>query len=194
MVRTKHDEDTQSRVFLLLLVQTQPRPLSVTMLPILLYSLLAVARAAPSQANVDIVPRAPIPGGTVVPLFWDVQAFPDGPTLTLNGTIQEMHKRLLEINPNYDTDFNHTAVAARGLDFGLEKRTDFNGCQLECSLAKWGEPKIKGYDEGLEYLYDHLGVPHMGPGPGACSRVSCSYGTGMWMCNDVSPFFTPRYD
>lgn len=156
------------------------------MLSILLYSLLAVARAAPSLANADGIDTrgVPIPGARVVPLFLDTQAFPDGPTLTLNGTIQEMRRQLLEINPNYDTDFNHTTT--------VEKRTNFFGAQLQCGELRWGAVKNKGYEEGVRYLRRLRGIPHMGPGPGACSRVSCSWSTGMWMCNDVS--CTPAYD
>ncbi|PNY26072.1 Uncharacterized protein TCAP_03995 [Tolypocladium capitatum] len=142
------------------------------MLSILIYGLLAVVRAAPSQADVR---DAPIPGATVVPLFWDTQAFPDGPTLRLNGTIQEIRRQLLEINPNYDTDFNRTAV--------VEKRDEFDGAKYFC-LEKWGHPYERGYYSGLDYLRNHRGAPHMQPGPAVCSRVSCGYKTGIWLCND----------
>ncbi|PNY24504.1 Uncharacterized protein TCAP_05560 [Tolypocladium capitatum] len=145
---------------------------------ILLYILLAVVRAAPSPSHVDIVP---IPGATVVPQFWDVQAFLDGPTLILNGTVQDIHKQLLEINPNYDTDFNHTAVATGD----LEKRTDFTGSKVICSRAIFGHLNYGAYKDSLTYLGKHPGRPHMPPGPRACSRVSCSYNTGVYICNDT---------
>ncbi|POR31428.1 Uncharacterized protein TPAR_08361 [Tolypocladium paradoxum] len=152
------------------------------MLSLLLYGLLAVVRAAPSQADVDDVDGPGIPGTTVSPIFWHVRAFPDGPTLTLNGTLQEMHKRLLEINPNYEADFNRTAVATRS----LEARTDFTGAEYNCLTQVWGSVNKKGYDEAVPYLQKHDGTPHMLPGPRVCGRVSCSYNTAVWMCNDAT--------
>ncbi|POR37794.1 Uncharacterized protein TPAR_01987 [Tolypocladium paradoxum] len=149
------------------------------MLPILLCSLAAVVGAAPGRADMHGVP---MPGAIEAPLFWDVQAFPDGPTLTLNGTIQEMRRQLLEINPSYDTDFNHHAAAAAA---AVEKRTDFSGAKVLCGSEKWGVLTVRGYSEGIDYLRNHGGVPHMPAGPSACSRVSCSYNTGIWWCNDA---------
>ncbi|KAL0929823.1 uncharacterized protein CTRU02_215253 [Colletotrichum truncatum] len=36
---------------------------------------------------------------------WEVPAFPSGPALVLNGSIEQVYQQLLEVNPNYDTDF-----------------------------------------------------------------------------------------
>ncbi|KAF6780850.1 hypothetical protein CMUS01_16802, partial [Colletotrichum musicola] len=44
-------------------------------------------------------------GYTVSDLEWEVKAFPDGPTITLNGTVEQVYSGLLELNPNYDADF-----------------------------------------------------------------------------------------
>ncbi|POR34788.1 Uncharacterized protein TPAR_05004 [Tolypocladium paradoxum] len=117
----------------------------------------------------------------MAPIYWDIQAFPDGPIITLNGTIHEMRRQLLEINPNYDTDFNRTTVATRD----LERRTDFSGAKYFCGMDTFGELNYGAYLEGIQYLRNHLGVPHMLPGPKVCGRVSCSYGTGIIMCNDT---------
>ncbi|KND88423.1 hypothetical protein TOPH_06944, partial [Tolypocladium ophioglossoides CBS 100239] len=54
-----------------------------------------------------------------------------------------------------------------------------------CSESTWGQPTQRGYDDALTYLRSIGGHPHMTPGPSACSRVSCSYNTGVWMCNDT---------
>lgn len=40
--------------------------------------------------------------------------------------------------------------------------------------------------QGIEYLGTVAGTPTEGPGPGACGRVSCSYGAAIYWCNDVS--------
>ncbi|OJJ06378.1 hypothetical protein ASPVEDRAFT_139091, partial [Aspergillus versicolor CBS 583.65] len=40
--------------------------------------------------------------------------------------------------------------------------------------------------DGIQYLRGVRGQPEMGPGPGACARVSCDTGTSIWWCNDDS--------
>ncbi|KAK0714414.1 heterokaryon incompatibility protein-domain-containing protein [Apiosordaria backusii] len=41
-----------------------------------------------------------------VELEWRVQAFPHGPYILLNGTIEQVRDQLLTINPRFDADFN----------------------------------------------------------------------------------------
>lgn len=38
--------------------------------------------------------------------------------------------------------------------------------------------------QGIDYLRKIHGDCTNGPGPGNCSRVSCSYQSGIWFCND----------
>jgi hypothetical protein len=41
----------------------------------------------------------------------------------------------------------------------------------------------------MQYLYKikpSVEQPKSRPGPGMCGRVSCSYQTAIWWCNDVS--------
>ncbi|KAI0391577.1 hypothetical protein F5Y17DRAFT_439955 [Xylariaceae sp. FL0594] len=38
--------------------------------------------------------------------------------------------------------------------------------------------------QGISYLRHIQGDCTIGPGPGNCSRVSCSYDSGIWFCND----------
>ncbi|KAI1500309.1 hypothetical protein F5X99DRAFT_410160 [Biscogniauxia marginata] len=40
-------------------------------------------------------------------------------------------------------------------------------------------------DDGIAYLHDRgTGLCGVGPGPRACRRVSCSYYSAIWACND----------
>lgn len=41
--------------------------------------------------------------------------------------------------------------------------------------------------QGIQYLRQVPGMPDNGPGPGSCQRVSCSWESGIWFCND-NPF------
>lgn len=142
--------------------------------------LVAAAQAAPSTSGSETgIPDK----GIENPVQWEVQAFKDGPVLTLSGTVQEMHSQLLEINPNYNADFElDTKLAARA-DLPV-KRTNFNGAHTIC--GNFASTTVDNLDNGINYLRRVGGRPHMNGGPGACGRVSCSYNTAIWWCNDVS--------
>lgn len=153
----------------------------------LLCAVMAVAHASPSDLPRGVVldpsNKFGIQGGHQVPVEWDLPAFKDGPILTLNGTVQEVHKRLLEINPNYNADFK--MFEPRSTD--MEKRTDFSNANTLCSASIYGVGDIGRMWTGVNYLYTLVGRPKNGGGPGACGLVSCSGYTGIWWCNDVSP-------
>ncbi|RSL43534.1 hypothetical protein BHE90_017500 [Fusarium euwallaceae] len=48
--------------------------------------------------------EAPIEGYGVVVPEWEVEVTPGGPTTVLNGTIEEVHDELRQLNPNWDED------------------------------------------------------------------------------------------
>ncbi|PNY29286.1 Uncharacterized protein TCAP_00781 [Tolypocladium capitatum] len=144
---------------------------------ILLYYLLAVVHAASFDS------RGLPKGVTIVPLFMDVQAFPDGPMLQLNGTLKEMHKEILEINPNYLADFNLT-VPNRTTLAPREDSYSWIGCHIICGQTYGTYPKIALGDD-ITYINWHPGRPHLQPGPNVCSRVACEYGASIFVCNDT---------
>ncbi|KAI8962813.1 hypothetical protein F5Y11DRAFT_321691 [Daldinia sp. FL1419] len=40
--------------------------------------------------------------------------------------------------------------------------------------------------EGVNYLKGVTGTCHLGPGPKVCTRISCSWNSAIWWCNDNS--------
>ncbi|EFE37692.1 hypothetical protein TRV_07655 [Trichophyton verrucosum HKI 0517] len=140
----------------------------------ILFSIAASLLGASAQAV-----EAPIKGYGVEPFSWEVKATANGPPLTLNGTVEEVHSQLLKINPNYDIEMatsGRKREHARDIH-GLFKRDNvICGRQRECSR--------KRIEEGIAYLYRVPGRPTNGPGPGNCGRVSCSYDSAIWWCND----------
>ncbi|KAL2854258.1 hypothetical protein BJY01DRAFT_232004 [Aspergillus pseudoustus] len=100
--------------------------------------------------------KAPIPGYGFEDFTWEMETTPGGPTVLLNGTVQEIYAELLKINPSYDGDFAETLAAA------ITRRIR----------------------EGITYLRSVSGRPTNGPGPGNCGRVSCPYNSAIWWCND----------
>lgn len=95
---------------------------------------------------------------SIEPMQWEVPAFPDGPPLKMNGTIQEVIAQLREINPHLDESI------AAGHDT-LHKRTDFTGATFHCHTYHNSGWKSK-VEDGITYLRKVGGVPSRTPGPG----------------------------
>lgn len=139
---------------------------------------------------------------------WVASVRPGGETVELNGTIQQVRAQLLELNPNYNADYNidveriHQGWSMFCINAGCTPATaaetttrllqddsvlTFRGfVQTKClnhdSLAR-----MTAIDEGVRHLRDlktHI-KPKNGPGPNNCGRVSCSWAAGIYWCNDV---------
>lgn len=135
----------------------------------------------------------PLQGRDIFTPEWEVEVKPGGDTVVLNGTIQEVHTQLLELNPNWDTDFKDDGLDKREADFGdwaddtagLDKRANFNGASYNC-WGRWGAVSREHIQSGINYLRRVRGKPRAGAGPSKCGRVSCSYNSAIYWCNDVS--------
>ncbi|KAK3388550.1 hypothetical protein B0T20DRAFT_98089 [Sordaria brevicollis] len=139
------------------------------------------AHAAPTVIEGDSVTTVePIPGYNIVDLTWEVEITPGGPTMNVTGTIQDVVKRLTEVNPNYVSDF------------GLDKPID--DMDLPVQTRAWVERNIfcdvpfsdasnEEIVKGIKYLRTVSGRPKNGPGPDNCGRVSCSYYSAIYWCN-----------
>lgn len=106
----------------------------------------------------------------------EVPAFPGGPLVKVNGTVQEVVAQLRELNPHLDESIVPSPDT-------LQKRTDFTGALHHChpdSNTGHG-PEV---EEGIAYLRKVRGIPSAGPGPASCARVSCSWNSAIVWCND----------
>ncbi|KAB8219143.1 hypothetical protein BDV33DRAFT_192139 [Aspergillus novoparasiticus] len=113
---------------------------------------------------------------------WEVEVTPGGDKVTLNGTVQEVHAQLLQLNPNYDSDF----PAKRSEEPSSLTKRDFKYEKYYC----WGEDgwhysRKRGdsgdLQDGIDYLNSIGGTPKEAPGD--CGRVSCSYNMAIYWCN-----------
>ncbi|KAK3985896.1 hypothetical protein QBC44DRAFT_403397 [Cladorrhinum sp. PSN332] len=135
--------------------------------------------AAHSLPTTEI--SSPVPSGyAIVPLTWEVETTPGGPKVTLSGTVEEVHAELLKINPNWDAEFPAPAANATETGTNLHKR-DWSVCGGHTPAhdrnAIWA---------GADYLRGLSGQAQRGPGPRSCGRVSCSWSSAIWYCNDNS--------
>lgn len=154
------------------------------MYALLFVAFLGAVCAAPSRSIKLTYPEIGVPGAFEVRIEWDVQAFPDGGVITLNGTVQDIHEQLLKINPNYDADFNLDK-----LDTGSKKlsaRNEFSNSTVICDPKLFKKGSVYRLGQDIDYLRSLNGQPRNRGGTGACGRVSCAHGTGIWWCKEVS--------
>ncbi|KAF7179670.1 hypothetical protein CNMCM7691_008719 [Aspergillus felis] len=119
-----------------------------------------------------------IPGYNTVDIEWEVQVTAGGPTVNVTGTIEEVYAHLKTLNPDFETEFPpvaHDAIEARGAAYTISGLS----CQGRWAGCSWGR-----IQDGIRYLNGVPGRPSNGPGPGNCGRVSCSYNSAIWWCND----------
>ncbi|KAL0936837.1 uncharacterized protein CTRU02_209053 [Colletotrichum truncatum] len=139
--------------------------------------------------------EAPIAGYSVIIPEWDVQAYPGGTkkAVPLNGTIQEVHAQLLQINPDYDSSFDRSLSGMARLSqittdpekhIILHGDNEFVGANYTCGNNTWGHAITGQIEDGIQYLRKVVGKPKAHAGPQACGRVSCSFGSAIWWCND----------
>ncbi|OAQ72121.1 hypothetical protein VFPPC_00170 [Pochonia chlamydosporia 170] len=127
--------------------------------------------------------NAPIPGYGIVDIQWEIETKPGGPTVQINGTIEQAVAQLHKINPNFSKDYNLNDATADGGDEHDKRAAQPNDFDVKC-FGRWVATVSKWINEGVKYLKGVKGQPTNGPGPGNCGRVSCSYDSAIWWCND----------
>ncbi|KAK4227636.1 hypothetical protein QBC38DRAFT_363874 [Podospora fimiseda] len=135
----------------------------------------------------------PIPSGySIVPLTWSLPLDPSSPSTLheFNGTVQQVHAQLLSLNPNWDIDFNFNITTSSSISSipdpipsSLSKRD-----WTDCSAPSTHGPALdrNAIYWGIEYLRGLSGQAQRGPGPRSCGRVSCSWNSAIWYCNNNS--------
>lgn len=122
---------------------------------------------------------------------WEVEVSPGGPLVNLSGTIEEVHTELLKLNPDWDTHYL-AEKETRGIadtTSSIQKRS-FDLSSYFCG-GRWPACLWAEIRHGVSYLRGVQGRPVNGAGPGNCGRVSCSYDSAIWWCNDVSSNASP---
>ncbi|KAK8009285.1 hypothetical protein PG991_011836 [Apiospora marii] len=133
--------------------------------PVLLLTAVAV-KGSPWVAD---EPEPPAPGYGVEILQWVVEVAP-GQTETLCGTVEQVYDQALQVNPG----FKLLHVPSHH-----PEKTPY---KIICDL--FPNAHETGIQDGINYLRGVPGRPQNGPGPGRCGRVSCSWDSAIWWCND----------
>ncbi|KAF4458844.1 hypothetical protein FALBO_14406, partial [Fusarium albosuccineum] len=115
--------------------------------------------------------KAPIEGYEVVPLKWTANAGKRGASVAHDGSTE---------NDSDPDKYNE--------ERSFEKRDTPFTQGLLCDVGGSGAARKKAIEEGIQYLQTRLGNAPCGldNGPRVCTRVSCSYDSAIWLCNDNS--------
>ncbi|KAF2664745.1 hypothetical protein BT63DRAFT_483419 [Microthyrium microscopicum] len=126
---------------------------------------------------------APIPGYGVEEIKWSLPATQDGKAASFHGTVQNVTAQLVKLNPSWKDSVK------RSIPSRLVARAEWN---VNCNPGHgWDYANTGVIRDGINHLRslpaaDH---PQNGPGPGNCGRVSCSYDSAIWWCNDHTEAF-----
>ncbi|KAG5983198.1 hypothetical protein E4U55_000539 [Claviceps digitariae] len=135
---------------------------------------------------------SPLPGYGIHTFEWNVELFP-GQTHNFSGTVEQVQSQIRKLNPRWtpspaSADQNGSSVVDRRDD---EEGQLIHWREINCGETQGWESVNVGADtaigDGIKRLREVAnagGVPKAGPGPGLCGRVSCSYDTAIWWCND----------
>ncbi|KAK0667305.1 hypothetical protein QBC41DRAFT_396172 [Cercophora samala] len=130
--------------------------------------------------------QAPIPGYGVVDIQFDLPIYPGNATsetVPIIGTIEQAVAHMEATYPGWNRTFLKLPNQ-RNLLHDDAKRNIIPE-SFNC-WGKWQGCSWNAICEGIEYLW-RLPIdpkPTNGPGPNNCGRVSCSWDSAIWWCND----------
>lgn len=120
---------------------------------------------------------------------WELEIAPNR-VETFEGTIEEAVAQAIALEPSFEKTFFEAAdEAVAAADATESKRSLSPRAALCYNRSDWQQCSASAIEAGVRYLRGVSGKPRLGAGPGACSRVSCSYNSAIFICNDVSRSF-----
>ncbi|CAN8105439.1 unnamed protein product [Discula destructiva] len=121
-------------------------------------------------------------------------------TIPIIGTIQDAFDVLSELDPvqaNSIKESIHSGVAqhrsvASPSTSNLTSRSEDGDCCTPTSFTcnAFTDADCLRIAEGISYLNSVSGSPAAGPAPLGCGRVSCSYNSAIWWCNNNTTPYT----
>ncbi|KAG6362894.1 hypothetical protein INS49_007989 [Diaporthe citri] len=145
--------------------------------------------AAPTFAN-DIM-EGPTGNYTMADVKWEVPISPDR-TDTVTGTVEDVTRHLQVLAPEILQAIN---TSAPGLEAPTSDPVPFGGAlvktpapnEVKCEVFNF-RADAQAIHSGILYLSKLSGKPSNGPN--SCGRVSCSYDSAIYWCNDNSDTYT----
>ncbi|RCI16112.1 hypothetical protein L249_3216 [Ophiocordyceps polyrhachis-furcata BCC 54312] len=122
--------------------------------------------------NVQALPPTPsTPSASAQVSLWTIFDSKGHPHL-INGTLEEAYQTMRVIDPNFQPppEPGNRSLYARAYEFGIK-----------CDGA--GPAYLGEIKKGIDYLTTIPGSP-MIAGSSSCERVSCSWNSAIWLCNE----------
>ncbi|KAM7183957.1 hypothetical protein V8F33_013273 [Rhypophila sp. PSN 637] len=119
----------------------------------------------------------------ISPLTWEVDVFQNGTMMNMTGTVEQVYAQILEINPAFEfvvpeTNETETLMART-------KQDPNNVCGRDkTDPQNWWWAKLDAIQDGQWHLRNVPGRPWLDAGPSMCARVSCSWHSAIYWCND----------
>ncbi|KAI1202352.1 hypothetical protein F5X97DRAFT_319507 [Nemania serpens] len=153
--------------------------------PLSLITLLLAATEG--QLSRDTTSHGPLSNSGESSITWTGRVEEGGELVSITGTdLQHIEAQIREIKPDFSWAGPRTLEVepwespAQGAN-----DDDDDEDHILCDMT-WDPSFASVFHirQGVAYLRKIHGDCTNGPGPGNCSRVSCSYRSGIWFCND----------
>ncbi|KAG4412260.1 hypothetical protein IFR04_014609 [Cadophora malorum] len=152
--------------------------------------LITIVSATPFEAldtdGLDLIPAPSIPEGYTEGELHMTGTFADGIAINHTGTVEQIFAKLAVENPHIN--FTELALATPNVK-PIEKKSPQGNTKsdLNCipvSGQNWYPAKDWAIINGIDYLQKVNAA--CGVGANKCARVSCSYNSGIHLCNNLA--------
>ncbi|OOF94915.1 hypothetical protein ASPCADRAFT_507790 [Aspergillus carbonarius ITEM 5010] len=128
-------------------------------------------------------PSTTLSNHTITPMTYTGPITPGGEHISFTGTsIQEIHSQIKALNP----DFELVSPDESSPGNTITQRSDSTKDNLICNIPGRLSETANTYwiRSGIKYLKGLEGKCGVSKGPASCARISCSYDSGIFLCND----------
>ncbi|PYH96552.1 hypothetical protein BO71DRAFT_174587 [Aspergillus ellipticus CBS 707.79] len=126
-------------------------------------------------------PSRTLANHTIVEMTYSGPITPGGQHIEFTGhSIQDIHSQILALNPDFklnDPAASTTPATSKRSKEDSSIICDIPGRLSETATTDW-------IRSGISYLKGLDGNCGVTAGPAACARISCSYDSGIYLCND----------
>ncbi|KAI4861336.1 hypothetical protein F4820DRAFT_452028 [Hypoxylon rubiginosum] len=136
-------------------------------------SMAAAAIVSPPTNAFNQLPN----GYTLGNITWKGNVTNDGPEVSFTGpSFRDIEAQIFQMNPSFTWPEQNTT--------GLSDFPEKSLGHLTCDLANFYWAKKFRIDDGINYLKGKTGRCYIEAGPKVCSRISCSFHSAIFWCND----------
>ncbi|KAG4430800.1 hypothetical protein IFR05_013715 [Cadophora sp. M221] len=138
-----------------------------------------IVLAAPSEEH-QLAQLASLPPGYSASELRMIGTFGDSIVINHTGTVEQIFSQLSIEHPHVDFSNTNTAGVADNANIGKRAHSDVNCIPVQGQ--NWNPAKIWAISSGIDYL-NHVKAQCF-VGPYSCVRISCSYNSGIHLCNN----------